>query len=99
MAKEIPENQIHEIDVEYLHDLTGRDLTVHYVQHGTVKTGDTISGGAKGETGLFQTDLASADVSAGVWDLEIISDDGSVKRALEINGEDQIDVGDAESID
>ena len=99
MAKEIPENQIHVIDVEFLHDLIGKDLTVHYVQHGTVKTGATISGGAKGETGRFQTDLASADVTAGVWDLEIVSDDGSVKRAVEIRGEEQINVGDAETID
>lgn len=102
MAKEIGENQIHELTVTCPYDLSGQTLELQYVPKdggAPISVGST-TGASEGTDVVITADIAANGISSGFYDLEIKYTDGAFTRQLNIDNssEDTIHILDAKSV-
>lgn len=100
MAKNVGENQIHEITLTMPYDLSGQTLTVVYVddQDHSTTTGGAATGDSTGNDVVITTDLAAQSITPGLYDLEVRYDDSGTTRQLTLDGEEEVYVLDAQSV-
>lgn len=103
MAKEIAENQIHELTLTMPFDLTGQTLQLVYVDQSSNATisGATTTGASEGSDVTFSTDLESQGIDPGFYKLEVKYTENNQTRQLgldEMTGDEMVWINDAVSV-